>query len=234
MSRGLSKLWFSGAAGALLLAFPAIACAQAPQEPPKPEPAAKAATQEVSPQATLPVEALKFGDALQTQATAAFLKWAQGYAEKEMHGRNLEPKAAMALVDQRYKGTSDAARDCGIFLLFHLAYKDEHARESLLESEIREIDRETYDITRELQVMYENESNRMGSIRGPLTAGQRVTQQEQIDKKNSRLRELREKKIDIGKKLDRARKQVTYYLKVAAVTYDRMRGIDPAAIQELK
>jgi hypothetical protein len=190
---------------------------------------------EKEPQAVdLPVEALKFGDAALGQATPGFLKWAKAYAEKEMHEQHIAPKAAMALVDQRYKGTSDAARDCGIFLLFHLAYKDEDMRVTLLESEIREIDRETYDITRELQLMFEAEQNRAGSVRGPLTAGERIVQQEMIDKKNARLRDLREKKIELGRKVQEARRKVNYYLKVAAVTHERMRGINPAAIQELK
>lgn len=182
---------------------------------------------------TLPAEALKFGDALLAQASPAFLKWARGYAEKAMYEQLIEPRAAMALVDQRYKGTSDDARDCGIFLLFHLAYQDQAARTSLLEGEIREIDRETYDITRQLQVMYEAEQNRMGSTRGALSAGERVAQQDQIDRKNARLRDLREKKIELGKKVEKLRKKVNYYLKVAAVTHERMKGIDPAAIQVL-
>jgi hypothetical protein len=107
-------------------------------------------------------------------------------------------------------------------------------RVTLLESEIREIDRETYDITRELQLMFEAEQNRAGSVRGPLTAGERIVQQEMIDKKNARLRDLREKKIELGRKVQEARRKVNYYLKVAAVTHERMRGINPAAIQELK
>ena len=182
----------------------------------------------------LPVEALKFGDDLQGHATAGFLKWARGYAEKEMHEQRVDPKAVMAVVDKRYTGTSDVARDCGIFLVFHLAYRDEEARVSLLEGEIREIDRETYDITRELQLMYETEQNRVGGTRGPLGAGERMAQNDQVNKKNQRLRDLREKKIELGKQVQAGRKKINQYLKVQAVTHDRMKGIAANAIRELQ
>lgn len=186
------------------------------------------------PAAPLPYEALKFGDDLQVQATAAFLKWARGYAEKEMHEQRVDPKAVMAVVDKRYTGTSDVARDCGIFLVFHLAYRDEEARVSLLEGEIREIDRETYDITRELQLMYETEQNRVGGTRGPLGAGERMAQNDQVNKKNQRLRDLREKKIELGKQVQAGRKKINQYLKVQAVTHERMKGIPAGAVRELQ
>jgi len=185
-------------------------------------------------QAVVPAEVVKFGADLEGAASAHLKDWCSNYVRKELRDKPIEPKAVIGAVDRHYAAASDLARDAGIYLVYYLAYRDDEENQRMLSFRIRDIDRETYDITRELAMIHESELNRLASRNSSLTPAERIRRDEQEQKANSRLRELGDERQIKGTRMDFSRKKVNIYLKLMSYAYDRMKGTPPAVLDELK
>ena len=69
------------------------------------------------------IPALKYGAALEAQASAELKRWAQRYARRNMGKDKINPAAVHAAVDARYPRASAAARDAVVYLLLYTAHK---------------------------------------------------------------------------------------------------------------
>jgi hypothetical protein len=69
------------------------------------------------------IPALKYGAALETQASAELKRWVRTYARKNMGRSKIDLAAVRAAVDARYPSASAAARDAVVYLLLYTAYK---------------------------------------------------------------------------------------------------------------
>jgi hypothetical protein len=184
-------------------------------------------------EADLPAAALKFGVALLEQAPADLKKWAESHARSEMRSKPVDPQGTMAVVDARYMQEPDTTRDAITFLVFYLAYKDEDENYRTLGYRIRDIDRETKEITRELQVIWKNQDNRSASPLQAQSQQARVAQEEEIQRKESQLRDFADERQMKGTLMTAARKKVSVYLKLLKVVHERMRGTDPALLRSV-
>lgn len=186
--------------------------------------------------AYVPADALKFGATLEEKASPEFKGWVHEHVAKHMREQPVNPRTAMQAVDDRYPQTSDIARDAGTFLLQYLAYKDEETNERMLAARIREIDRQTYDLSREINIMAENEQRRLmpTNPRAAISAEQRVRMDEEIRKREEKIRQLGTERQLKATELAASRKKVNLYLKVLGVVFDRMKDVPADSIAELK
>lgn len=186
--------------------------------------------------AFVPADALAFAAELEEKATHEFKGWCRSHIAAHMRAEPVNPRVAMKAVDEQYPQTSEIARDAGTFLLQYLAYRDEDENQRLVASRIREIDRNTYDISREINIMRENEQRRLfpTNPRAAIGAEQRVRMEEEIRKREEQLRQYgTDRQIKMGE-LDASRKKVNLYLKVLGAVFDRMKDVPAASIAELK
>lgn len=183
---------------------------------------------------TISAEALKFGAALEEQALPGLKDWAHSQVTKKMHESVVDPKATMAVVDARFPQASDEARDAGIFLVFFTAYKDEDENQRMLALRIRDIDRETTEITRQLQLMWKNEQTRSASPLQAISAQERVRLEEQEQRMTAQLREYADERQLKSNQLAASRKKVNAYLKLLGAAFERMKDTDAAIVRTLK
>jgi hypothetical protein len=186
--------------------------------------------------ASIPADALLFAAKLEENATPAFKDWCRSHVSAHMRSEPVSPRDAMKAVDERYPQTSEIARDAGTFLLEYLAYKDEDENQRVLAGRIREIDRATYDISREINIMRENEQRRLfpTTPRAAIGAEQRVRMDEEIRKREEQLRQYGTERQFRLTELEASRKKVNLYLKVLEVVFSRMKDVPAASIAELK
>ena len=182
----------------------------------------------------VPADALKYSAELDEQASAEVKKWVGGYAKKEMRERAVDPKATMAAADDRFPQASDEARDAVTFLLFYAAYKDEDQNQRTLSYRIRDIDRDTIEITRQIQQIWKNDQSRGASPTQGIGAQQRIAIEEQVQKMESQLRELADERQLKSTLMNASRRKVNQYLKVLAAVHPRMKGVDAAILRLVK
>ena len=180
---------------------------------------------------TLPAEALKFGVAVQESAPEPVRKWAESLAKGDMRSKPVDPQATMRTVDERYPQSDELVRDVITFLVFYSAYKDEDENYRTLGYRIRDIDRETKEITRELQVVWRNEQNRSASPGQGQSQEARLRQEEFVRKQESLLRDYADERQTKATLMEASRKRVNTYLKLLEVAHRRMRGTDPKVVQ---
>lgn len=177
--------------------------------------------------------ALAFGAQLQKHASEKLLKWAEPYAKKDLREKPLDPRGTMAVVDERFPQATDEARDAITFLAFYLAYKEEDFDQRMTASRLRDIDRDTIEITRQLQVIWKNEQNRSASPMQGLSQEQRLAIDEQVRGMEARLRELADERQLKSAHLSASRRKVDAFLKLLAAVHPRMEGIDPAMLKSV-
>lgn len=181
----------------------------------------------------IPAAAVKYAAAMEEQAPADFKQWAAAFATHEMRAKVFQPRDAMQVVDARYAKSADEPRDAATFLLYYVAYKQEDTSQVMLASEVREIDRETYDLSRQLKVISENERLKLPT-RQDISMQERMRNDENVRKIDARIGELGERRLLRMKDLDAARKRINFYLKALAVTHPRMEGIPAESIRSLQ
>ena len=124
-------------------------------------------------------------------------------------------------------------RDAITFLLFYLAYKDEDENQRLLAVRIRDIDRDTIEITRQLQQMWKNDQSRAASPMQSSSPNARVANEEQQQRMEAQLREYADERQLKSTQLAGSRKKINAYLKLLDIAHGRMRGIDPAIVKSV-
>ena len=186
--------------------------------------------------AHVPADALKFGAELEEKATPQFKHWCHEHVTKHMRNEPVKPRAAMLAVDEHYAQAPEISRDAGAFLLQYLAYKDEDTNQLTLAGRIREIDRTTYDLSREINIMVENEQRRLfpTNPRGAIGAEARVRMDADIRQREEKIRQLGTERQIRATELDASRKKVNLYLKVLGLVFDRMKDVPANSIVELK
>lgn len=177
--------------------------------------------------------ALTFGTELEKAASKELLKWVQPQARNDMRSKPLDPQGTTALVDERFVGASVEARDAATYLLFYLSYKEEDFEQRMLAARLRDIDRETTEITRQLQVIWKNEQNRSASPMQGISQEQRVAIEEDIQRKESQLRFLADERQLKSGLFEASRKRVDALLKLLAAVHPRMKGIEPSVLSSL-
>lgn len=178
--------------------------------------------------------ALAFGAQLQKHASERLLNWAEPYAKKDLREKPLDPRGTMAVVDERFSQATDEARDAVTFLAFYLAYREEDFEQRMTASRLRDIDRDTIEITRQLQVIWKNEQNRSASPMQGLSQEQRLAIDEQVRSMESRLRELADERQIKSAQLNASRKKVDALLRLLAAVHPRMNGIDPVILKSVE
>ncbi len=178
--------------------------------------------------AMIPADALKYGADIEAAATPEFLRWAHSFATGEMRHMQVNPKALMEVVDKKFAGTPDDARDAGIFLVEYLGYKDEEETQKMRTAEIRELNRQIYDANREMNIAKENTVNSKNPAASAVTKHNRYLEMEESLKELGRQLEIKMKEVAAS------RNKVNLYLKVLKITHERMNGIPPAAVAGLK
>jgi hypothetical protein len=204
------------------------AAAQQKEEPARPE-------KEWKP-AFVPADALKFGATLEEKAPAQFKGWCHGHVTKHMRKEPVKPRAAMDAVDEHYPRAPEISRDAGAFLLQYLAYKDEDTNQLTLAGRIREIDRTTYDLSREINIMAENEQRRLmpTNPRAAIGAEARVRMDAEIRQREEKIRQLAMERQMRATELEASRKKVNLYLKALGLVFERMKDVPADSIAELK
>lgn len=193
----------------------------------------KAPQWEPSEPTSLHAPALAYGTDLEKQASKELLKWAEPYAKKDLRANPLDPQGTTAVVDQRFPQASEEARDAVTYLLFYLAYKEEDFEQRMLAARLRDIDRETTEITRQLQVIWKNEQNRSASPTQGLSQQQRVAIEEDIQRKESQLRDFADERQHKSGQFEASRKKVGVFLKLLAAVHPRMKGIEPSVLKSI-
>jgi hypothetical protein len=201
----------------------------AAQQPPAQVPAPQTA-----PASTVPAAALEFGAALDEQASPELKKWVRAYAQKQMRGRPPDPKGTMAAVDEHFSQATDEARDAVIFLVFYTAYRDEEDNQKMLGIRIRDIDRETTEIKRQLDEIERAHQNRTASPSQTMTMQQRIQEDDDVRKREAQLREYRDERQLQSTRLVDSQKKVSAYLKLLGVAHSRMKGIDAGFLRTVK
>lgn len=212
---------------ALLLALALVGAAVA-QDPER-----KKETWKTAEPSNLHAPALAFGEALEKNASAGLRDWAGPYAKKTLRSAPLKPQETTAVVDQRFPQGAEEARDAVVFLLYYLAYKEEDIEQRMLAARLRDIDRETIEITRQLQIIWKNEQNRAASPTQGLSQQQRVAIDEDVQRKESQLRFLADERQLKSGQFATSRKRVDSFLKLLAQVHPRMQGIEPSVLQAL-
>jgi hypothetical protein len=184
--------------------------------------------------AYVPAQAVKFGAELHDAASAELKKWVGGYVAKNMRDRTVEPRAVMADVDAAFAVQPDQIRDAVIFLLYYSSYKDEDENQRLLAFRIRDIDRETFDITRTINLMHRNAERRAASPNQQMSAGERVRMDEEQQKLEARLRELADERQLKATQMEAARQRVTAYLRLLGSAHARMQDVKPAILSAVR
>jgi hypothetical protein len=177
--------------------------------------------------------ALTFGAGLEKAASKQLLKWAEPYAKKDLRAKPLDPQGTTAMVDERFASASVEARDAATYLLFYLTFKEEDFEQRMLAARLREIDRETTEITRQLQIIWKNEQNRSASPMQGLSQEQRVAIDEDIQRKESQLRDFADERQLKSSLFEASRRRVNALLKLLAAVHPRMKGIEPSALASL-
>jgi hypothetical protein len=204
------------------------------------DPLAAPATQKPNPpaqtvaDASIPAEALEYGEALHAQASTDVKNWARNYAERQLRERAVDPRATMADVDKHFARATDQARDAITYLVFYLAYKDEQENQKMLAIRIKEIDRETKELMRQIEVIMKTQDNRSMSGSHPLTMQERVKQEEDIKAREAQLREYGDDRQLKATREVASGKKISSYLKLLGAVYPRMKGIEPGILRNLK
>ena len=200
--------------------------------------AAPVAPQEKSPAAppadAVSAPALKFGAELEKEATPELKEWVRGHVTRQMRAQPVDPKGTMAVVDDRFPAAPDEARDAVTFLVFYYAFRDEDENQRMLGVRLRDIDRETTEITRQLQVMWKNEQGRSASPLQGISAQERVRLDEQQQRMEAQLREFADERQLKATQLAASRKKVALYLKLLALVHERMKRTEPAILRGVK
>jgi len=182
----------------------------------------------------LPAEALKFGVAVEEAAPEAVKKWTAGLAKGEMRTQPVDPQGTMKTVDEHFAQADEAARDVITYLVFYSAYRDEDENYRTLGYRIRDIDRETKEITRELQIIWKNDQTRGASPLQAQSQQARVNQEENIQRMESKLRDFADERQMKSTQMEASRKRVNIYLRLLDVAHKRMRQTDPKLIQSVQ
>jgi hypothetical protein len=217
----LAGVWLAASAGPLRA-----------QQANKPRPAAKELEQWKP--AYVPAQAVKFGAELDEAAAPELKKWVSGYVARSMRDRTVEPRTVMADVDAAYARQPDEVRDAVIFLLYYSSYKDEDENQRLLAFRIRDIDRETFDITRTINLMYHNADRRSASPNQQMSATDRIRMDEEQRKLEVRLRELADERQLKATQMEASRKRVTSYLRLLGSVHEKMKGVQPSVLAAVK
>jgi hypothetical protein len=220
--------WLVLGAGLALAGAAGFAGAQHREDPLKPEKDWKPVF--------VPADALKFGAELDEKATSQFKGWCRDQVAKHLRNEPVSPRAAMEAVDKQYPAAPELSRDAGAFLLEYLAYKDEDTNQLTLAGRIREIDRTTYDLSREINIMTENEQRRLmpTNPRAAIGAEARVRMDADIRQREEKIRQLAIERQLRATELDASRKKVNLYLKVLGIVHGRMKDVPVDSIVELK
>jgi len=178
--------------------------------------------------------ALSFGANLEKEAPDDLRKWANSYAKGDLREKPLDPQGTMSMVDQRFPKASEEARDAVTFLLFYLAYKEEDLEQRMLAARLVDIDRETKEITRQLQIIWKNEQSRAASPTQGLSQEQRLAIEDQVREMESRLREYADERQLKSGRFGTSRRKVNALLRLIAAVHPRMQGIEPAILKSVR
>lgn len=229
MPRASNSVFAAWLAIATALAAPGFAAApqiekqQEKKEPPQ-EPE--------SPPAVVPAEAVKFAAALKDAAPAAFRRWAASYVKKELRDIPAEAEAVGAAVKRRFPAASETARGAGELILYDLAYRAAEELQKIHAEEIRLLDREHTDITRDLEIL--EPYRRLGGAspaNSPRTGQPRMQRELELE---NRLQQLEADKQVRSTQLALAEKKANHYLNLLAARYEKLKGTNPAVLRELK
>ncbi len=182
----------------------------------------------------LSATAIGYGEQLQESAPEALKSWVQEQVKKQLRNSPVDPKTAMALADQRFATASEEARDAVTYLLCYAAYQDEDENQRMLAFRIRDIDRETIEITRQLQVLWKNEQVRSVSPNQPASQQQHAAQEEEIQRMETQLREYADERQLKATQLAASRKKVNAYLKLLSVVHPRMEGVAATVVRGIE
>lgn len=183
----------------------------------------------------MPVEVMLFGQKLEVHAPPKLKDWIWDYVKTKMRDKALVPAEVIDGVDQRYASASTVARDLGIYLAYYLAQKDDDENQRMLSYRLRDIDRETYDIGRELNLMWESEQNRLASLHASsVSVEERVRREQREQKLNTRLRELGDERQMKAAQMAFSRKKMNVYLRLMTSAYPKLKDSAPELLQELQ
>ena len=133
---------------------------------------------------------------------------------------------------QRFPSASEAARGSGEFLLYDFAYRAAEEIQKMHADEIRLLDRERVDITRELEIL--EPYRRVGGTppaNSPRTGQPRLQREVELE---SRLQQLEADRQVRSTQLALAEKKANHYLNLLSAAYEKVKGTDPAVLRELK
>ncbi|MCL4524324.1 MAG: hypothetical protein M1451_10510 [Acidobacteria bacterium] len=227
---------FTWLLGATLAAGAAMAATTAAQEKPKTKekPAQKVYVDPAWKPMTISAAAMRFGAELEENASEEMKRWVKEQVKKQLRNSPVEPKTAMALADERFAAASEEARDAVTYLLYYSASQDEDENQRLLAARIRDIDRDTVEITRQMQVIWKNEQVRSVSPNQPVSQEQRVAQEQEIQRMEAQLRELAQERQFKGTELNASRKKLNAYLKLLTMVHPRMEGIQASVVRGMQ
>ncbi len=183
---------------------------------------------------TLPADALKFGLQAEESASEDLKKWADGFAKDVLRSQPVDPQATMKRVDERWPQESEVTRDAITFLAFYLAYKDEDENYRTLGYRIRDIDRETKEIGRQLQMIWKNQESRGASPLQSQSQQARVAEEERIQAMESTLRGYGDERQMKATQMETARKKINLYLRLLDVAHKRMSNSNVALLAKVK
>ena len=224
------------ASATLIVAGAALAPTVAAQEKPKAKtkPSQKVSVDPAWKPMTISATAMRFGAQLEENASEELKRWVKEQVKQQLRNSPVEPKTAMALADQRFAAASEEARDAVTYLLYYAASQDEDENQRLLAVRVRDIDRDTIEITRQMQMIWKNEQSRSASPNQPTSQEQRVAQEETIQRMEAQLRELADERQLKGTQLNASRKKLNAYLKLLTVVHPRMEGIEPSVLRGMQ
>lgn len=214
---------------------PTVSAAVSQQDVKKTPPSAPPVQEKPWQADTVPAEVLVFGQKLEDGVSPTAKQWIADYVKTHLREKPLVPKEIMEAVDQRFGSACNRSRDLGIYLAYYLAQKDDDENQRMLSYRIRDIDRESYDIGRQLSILFESEQNRMASTQASsMTVSERIRREETEQKLNSRLRELGDERQIKATQMEFSRRKMNAYLKLMARSHSKLKNSLDEHLPELK
>lgn len=219
--RNILRLLFGAMIAGSLCAAAAAQQAAPPKKPAPPEEQAKPEAP-----AVIPSAALGLGGKMEESAAPESLKWARGYAKREILDRRPPPEdaAIRKALDARYPAAPASARAAGVFLLWYLAYQ--HASRAQ-----EDASRPIQDMERDINKL-EDDLLRIRNTPVPLSQASAAHDAE--DRAAQRLEDALHQQNLHKRNLNALRARVDVCLKRLAALYETLKDSDPAEVRQLK
>ena len=176
--------------------------------------------------AVLPSAALSLGAKMAESASPGFLKWARGYAKREIleHTPPREHEAVRKAIEARYLQAPEPARAAGVFLVWYVAYEQATKTQDAAGERVRDIERVLNRLADDLA--------QIRNTAVPISAVD--AQRDEEGRILGRLEDATRERDLFQRNLDIQRARVDLCLQRLAALHEALKDSDTSSIRQLK